>query len=96
MAIALVSKAELLVLDEPTAALDGAGSRRRRRAAHRDQARGTHHSRDAQQHDKRRTLGIADAPFRYPDSRDIEVRGAGLEEAFLDLTGADRTDGATW
>jgi ABC-2 type transport system ATP-binding protein len=26
---------------------------------------------------------------RYPDARDIEVRGAGLEEAFLDLTGDD-------
>ena len=28
---------------------------------------------------------------RYPDARDIEVRGAGLEEAFLELTG-DRDD----
>jgi ABC-2 type transport system ATP-binding protein len=24
---------------------------------------------------------------QYPQARDIEVRGAGLEEAFLDLTG---------
>jgi ABC-2 type transport system ATP-binding protein len=29
---------------------------------------------------------------RYPDARDIEVRGAGLEEAFLDLTGDDDED----
>jgi ABC-2 type transport system ATP-binding protein len=30
---------------------------------------------------------------RYPDARDIEVRGAGLEEAFLELTGdPDDTD----
>jgi ABC-2 type transport system ATP-binding protein len=30
---------------------------------------------------------------RYPDARDVEVHGAGLEEAFLDLTGDD-DDGA--
>jgi ABC-2 type transport system ATP-binding protein len=26
---------------------------------------------------------------RYPDARDIEIAGAGLEEAFLELTGGD-------
>ncbi len=26
---------------------------------------------------------------RFADARDIEVRGAGLEEAFLNLTGED-------
>ena len=34
---------------------------------------------------------------RYPQARDIEVRGAGLEEAFLELTGDpddDRADDA--
>ncbi len=29
---------------------------------------------------------------QYPQARDIEVRGAGLEEAFLNLTGDDGTD----
>jgi ABC-2 type transport system ATP-binding protein len=28
---------------------------------------------------------------RYPEARDVEVRGAGLEEAFLNLTGDDET-----
>jgi ABC-2 type transport system ATP-binding protein len=26
---------------------------------------------------------------RYPDARDIEITGAGLEEAFLELTATD-------
>ena len=29
---------------------------------------------------------------RYPAARDIEVRGAGLEEAFLELTGENEDD----
>jgi ABC-2 type transport system ATP-binding protein len=32
---------------------------------------------------------------RYPDARDIEVRGVGLEEAFLELTADDEDDVAT-
>jgi ABC-2 type transport system ATP-binding protein len=29
---------------------------------------------------------------RFADARDIEVRGAGLEEAFLELTASDESD----
>ena len=31
---------------------------------------------------------------RYPEARDIEITGAGLEEAFLQLTGAENGEGA--
>ena len=29
---------------------------------------------------------------RYPDARDIEITGAGLEEAFLQLTGEEEAN----
>jgi ABC-2 type transport system ATP-binding protein len=31
----------------------------------------------------------------YPDARDIEISGAGLEEAFLELTADDDAEGVT-
>ena len=36
-------------------------------------------------------LALRELLQRYPDAQDIEVRGAGLEEAFLELT-ADEDD----
>ena len=36
-------------------------------------------------------LALRELLRRYPDAQDIEVRGAGLEEAFLELT-ADEDD----
>jgi ABC-2 type transport system ATP-binding protein len=156
MAIALVADPELLVLDEPTAALDVEGRRDFWVAMRAVAARGktivfaTHYLEEADAYADRiilmargrvvadgppteikarvggRTIrvtlnsataadlgaieGVTDAEqrgesfilncpnsdsvlrillSRYPDARDIEVRGAGLEEAFLDLTGDD-------
>ena len=35
---------------------------------------------------------LRDLLARYPEARDIEVRGAGLDEAFLELTADDDED----
>jgi ABC-2 type transport system ATP-binding protein len=162
MAIALVANSEMLVLDEPTAALDVEGRRDfwesiRDVAAHgKTIIFATHYLEEADAYADRivlmargqivadgppteikarvggRTIratlpgversaleaipGVANAEQRgeafvikcadatssdtalrsllnqYPQARDIEVRGAGLEEAFLNLTGDDGTD----
>jgi ABC-2 type transport system ATP-binding protein len=159
MAIALVSNSELLVLDEPTAALDVEGRRDFWLAMRAVAAKGktiifaTHYLEEADAYADRIILMargriVADGPpteikakvggrtirvtlnsatstelmalegvtnavqhgesftlhcpnsdsvlrallTRYPDARDIEVHGAGLEEAFLDLTGDDEDD----
>ena len=159
MAIALVADPELLVLDEPTAALDVEGRRDFWTAMRAVAARGktvvfaTHYPEEADAYADRIVLiarghVVADGPpteikarvggrtiratlagvetdalsslpgvsradkrgeaivltctdaaasdaairallARYPDASDIEVRGAGLEEAFLNLTGDD-------
>ncbi|HUY15954.1 MAG TPA: ABC transporter ATP-binding protein, partial [Acidimicrobiales bacterium] len=159
MAIALVADPELLVLDEPTAALDVEGRRDFWTAMRAVAARGktvvfaTHYLEEADAYADRIVLiarghVVADGPpteikarvggrtiratlagveadalsslpgvsradkrgeaivltctdaaasdaairallARYPDASDIEVRGAGLEEAFLNLTGDD-------
>jgi ABC-2 type transport system ATP-binding protein len=154
LAVALVANPDLLVLDEPTAALDVAGRRDLWKAVAASAAGGktvvfaTHYLEEADEHADRiilLALGriVADGPateikarvggrtvratlpevesrilaglpgvtaaerhgeavvlrcsdsdaalrellVRYPAARDIEVRGAGLEEAFLELTG---------
>ena len=159
MAIALVADPELLVLDEPTAALDVEGRRDFWVAMRAVAARGktvifaTHYLEEADAYADRIILMargriVADGPpteikarvggrtirvtlndvsvtdlaaiegvtnaeqhgetfilncpnsdsvlrivlNRYPEARDIEVHGAGLEEAFLDLTGDDEED----
>ncbi|MGH3733199.1 MAG: ATP-binding cassette domain-containing protein [Acidimicrobiales bacterium] len=164
MAIALVADPEMLVLDEPTAALDVEGRRDFWESIRAVAARGktiifaTHYLEEADSYADRivlmargqivadgppteikarvggRTIratlpgveasslvtlpGVASAEIRgeafvlktsdanssdtalralltqYPQARDVEVRGAGLEEAFLDLTG-DETDEGT-
>jgi ABC-2 type transport system ATP-binding protein len=162
MAIALVANSEMLVLDEPTAALDVEGRRDFWESIRDVAAQGktiifaTHYLEEADAYADRivlmargqivadgppteikarvggRTIratlpgversaleaipGVANAEQRgeafvikcadatssdtalrsllnqYPQARDIEVRGAGLEEAFLNLTGDDGTD----
>jgi ABC-2 type transport system ATP-binding protein len=159
MAIALVSNSELLVLDEPTAALDVEGRRDFWLAMRAVAAKGktiifaTHYLEEADAYADRiilmaRGRVVADGPpteikakvggrtirvtlnsatsdellsiegvtnavqhgesftlhcpnsdsvlrtllSRFPDARDIEVHGAGLEEAFLDLTGDDEDE----
>jgi ABC-2 type transport system ATP-binding protein len=162
MAIALVADPELLVLDEPTAALDVEGRRDFWLAMRQVASRGktivfaTHYLEEADAYADRivlmargrvvadgppteikarvgsRTiratlpgveasvlaalpgvthaeqrgegfvLSCADSPSsdtalrellsRFPEARDIEVRGAGLEEAFLNLTGDDEVE----
>ncbi len=54
---------------------------------------------DVERHGEAVTLSCRDSDTAlrallttYPDAVDIEVRGAGLEEAFLELTGDDRSD----
>ena len=153
-AVAVVSNPELLILDEPTVAMDVEGRRafwvamrgfaarrqdrdvrhplsrggrrqrrprgaagarpdRRRRPNHRDQGprRHAHDPRDASRRrerragrDRRRELrraprrrgepgvlglrqAIRELLERYPAARDIEITGAGLEDAFVRLTG---------
>ncbi|HTT58693.1 MAG TPA: ABC transporter ATP-binding protein [Acidimicrobiales bacterium] len=162
MAIALVANSEMLVLDEPTAALDVEGRRDFWESIRNIAAQGktiifaTHYLEEADAYADRivlmargeivadgppteikarvggRTIratlpgversaleaipGVANAEQRgdafvikcadanssdtalrallnqYPQARDIEVRGAGLEEAFLNLTGDDNSD----
>jgi ABC-2 type transport system ATP-binding protein len=165
MAIALVADPEMLVLDEPTAALDVEGRRDFWESIRGVAARGktiifaTHYLEEADAYADRivlmargrivadgppteikarvggRTIratlpgveasslraiaGVASAEQRgesfvlkctdatssdaalrtlltqYPQARDIEVRGAGLEEAFLDLTGDETNEETT-
>jgi ABC-2 type transport system ATP-binding protein len=157
-AIALVANADLLVLDEPTVALDVAGRRdfwtamRRVAAEGRTVVFATHYLEEADAYADRIVLMaqgriVADGPTTeikakvglrtiratltavdaatlralpgvtnveqhggsvtlqctdsdaalhrllrdHPETRDIEVRGAGLEEAFLELTGSDQS-----
>ena len=161
LAVALVSNPALLVLDEPTAALDVAGRRDLWRAVGASAAGGktvvfaTHYLEEADEHADRFILMaqgkiVADGPAteikarvggrtvratlpgvdtaglttlpgvsaaerhgeavalrcvdsdaalrellrRYPEARDVEVRGAGLEEAFLELTAEEGPGGA--
>jgi ABC-2 type transport system ATP-binding protein len=160
-AVALISNPELLVLDEPTAALDVEGRHAFWAAMREFAARGktivfaTHYLEEADAYADRVVLMafgkiVADGPpteikamvgtrtiratlpgadlavlsaldgvshadrhgglvilncsdsdaairsllARFPDARDIEISGAGLEEAFLQLTGGDDEDAA--